>query len=137
EFVLPLGYGGQAGAALQQVAGGQVDQHQRQVGAFEQLFQADRRQLVGKLDFHAIETGRAGGQHAVGQGQFGEQHGQVGGDSHRSCSRYIFTSVAGSCSRWPWLPCKRISCAARPVMGVAGSEERRVGNGGGHQSVAV
>src|SRR5690606_28871165 len=119
EFLLALGYGGQTSTALHQVARRQVDQHQRQVGTLEQFLQANRRQLVRKLDFHAIETGHLCRHHPLGQRQFAKQHGEVGSNLHRLCSRNIFTSVAGSCSRWPWLPCRRISCAASPVMGVA------------------
>src|SRR5690606_24463683 len=95
------------------------DQHQRQTGTLKQLLQANGRQLVGKLNLDAIETGHLGNKHTFGQRQFTEQHGKVGGNLHRLCSRNIFTSVAGSCSRCPWLPCRRSSCAARPVMGVA------------------
>src|SRR5690606_17858614 len=96
-----------------------VDQHQRQLQALQLLLEAQRRHFIGKLNFHALETGGAGGARALDQRALGEQQRQVGGDSHAPLSRYCSTRVAGSRSAWPWLACRRISCAARPLMGVA------------------
>ena len=98
EVGLACRHAGQAVAALHQVAGRQVDQHQRQGQALQLLLQAHGWQLVGKLDLHALETGGAGGARPLAQRTLGEQQRQVGGESHAWVSRYCSTRVAGSCS---------------------------------------
>ena len=45
----------------------------------EDPFQTKRRQLVGKLDFHAIKARSSGSHHAVDQRQLGKQQ------RHRHC----------------------------------------------------
>jgi hypothetical protein len=80
ELGLATGQGSQPTLAPRPVAGRQVEQHLTQAEAIEALADVGCPMIVGKQELDGLEAGLGRRLEAIEEGQFLEQHAEVGGE---------------------------------------------------------